>query len=55
MQVVRVPTKWACPQCDFEVPTGHKLWCPQCDRPARLVGGDEIILEQIEMEVNDVH
>ncbi len=33
------------------IPTGAVLRCAACDVPARMVTGDEILLEQIEMEV----
>jgi Zn finger protein HypA/HybF involved in hydrogenase expression len=40
-----------CPVCGSEVPRAAVLRCPGCERPARLVEGDEIILARIEMEV----
>ncbi len=42
---------WACPACASAIPAGAVLRCPSCDVPARLLSGDEILLEQIEMEV----
>jgi hydrogenase nickel incorporation protein HypA/HybF len=42
---------WACPECGTAVPAGGVLRCESCGKPARLVSGDEILLEQIEMEV----
>lgn len=49
-----VPARWACSLCRAELPRGGFLRCSSCDAPAKLVAGDEIILERIEMEVPDV-
>jgi hydrogenase nickel incorporation protein HypA/HybF len=45
---------WACPKCGAAIPNGEVLRCGTCGTPAKLVSGDEILLEQIEMEVPDV-
>jgi Zn finger protein HypA/HybF involved in hydrogenase expression len=49
-----VAARWACIACDRDVAKGAVLRCEACGRPARLVHGDEIILERIEMEAPDV-
>lgn len=49
-----VPARWECPSCGWEIAARGLLRCPSCDRPARLVAGDEIVLDRIEMEVADV-
>ncbi len=46
-----VAARWVCPACGSAVPRAAVLRCPGCERPARLVEGDEIILARIEMEV----
>ncbi len=51
LEVRPVPARWACPRCDCQVTRGAVLRCPDCAVPARLVEGDEIILDRIEMEV----
>jgi hydrogenase nickel incorporation protein HypA/HybF len=51
LAIESVPARWACPGCGREVPAGEVLRCPVCRSPARLVSGDEIILDRIEMEV----
>ncbi len=51
LEVRRSEAAWACPTCAAAVPNGGALRCPSCDTPARLLSGDEILLEQIEMEV----
>lgn len=49
-----VVATWACPSCDRAVAPGAILRCETCGRPARMVQGDEIILERIEMEAVNV-
>lgn len=51
LDIRRVPAVWACRDCGQEVAKGEILRCPTCSAPARLVSGDEILLERIEMEV----
>ena len=46
-----VAARWECPACGCAIERGHVLACPMCEVPARLVQGDEIILDRIEMEV----
>jgi hydrogenase nickel incorporation protein HypA/HybF len=49
-----VTPAWACPSCNRSLAPGAILRCDDCGRPARMVQGDEIILERIEMEAPDV-
>jgi hydrogenase nickel incorporation protein HypA/HybF len=51
LDLVVVPIEWGCPACGRRVEPGKALRCPDCMTPARLIAGDEIILDQIEMEV----
>jgi hydrogenase nickel incorporation protein HypA/HybF len=51
LDISRCEAAWACPRCSAAIPEGAALRCPACDEPAKLVSGDEILLEQIEMEV----
>ena len=51
LEVVAVEAIWECPSCGRGVEAGRVLRCPECGAPARLVSGDEIVLEQIEMEL----
>jgi hydrogenase nickel incorporation protein HypA/HybF len=51
LTVERAEARWACPACDCPIAAGEVLRCPACGVAARLLGGDEIILERIEMEV----
>jgi hydrogenase nickel incorporation protein HypA/HybF len=54
LEIRRSEAAWACPRCSTAIPAGAVLRCPACEVPAKLMAGDEILLEQIEMEVPDV-
>ena len=54
MDVELVPALWECPRCQRAFAAGERLRCAACERPARLMRGDEIVLSRIEMEVPDV-
>jgi hydrogenase nickel incorporation protein HypA/HybF len=51
LDIRRSDAAWACPTCGTAIPAGGTLRCAACEVPAQLLSGDEIILEQIEMEV----
>jgi hydrogenase nickel incorporation protein HypA/HybF len=51
LDIRRSEAAWACPLCAAAIPAGGVLRCVSCDSPAKLLAGDEILLEQIEMEV----
>jgi hydrogenase nickel incorporation protein HypA/HybF len=51
LEIETAEAAWACPRCDAALPAGAVLRCPACGLPARLVSGDELLLERIEMEV----
>jgi len=51
LEVERVGARWTCPGAHGDIPRGRPLQCPACGRPARLAAGDEIVLEQLELEV----
>jgi hydrogenase nickel incorporation protein HypA/HybF len=52
LDVRRVAASWICPRCRSEIARGEVLTCSACGSPAALApGGDEILLETIEMEV----
>jgi hydrogenase nickel incorporation protein HypA/HybF len=50
LDIEPVAARWACRSCGGDVPRGGALRCA-CGGDARLLGGDEILLERIEMEV----
>jgi len=49
LELTGVPARWACPRCRRQIAAGERLQC--CGEPARLVEGDDLVLEQIELEV----
>lgn len=51
LEIVAVEARWSCPGCGAAPVAGEVLRCPRCARPLRLVEGDGIVLERIEMEV----
>jgi hydrogenase nickel incorporation protein HypA/HybF len=51
LDIRRAEAVWACPRCAAAIPSGGVLRCAACGAPAKMVSGDEILLEQIEMEV----
>jgi hydrogenase nickel incorporation protein HypA/HybF len=51
LEIQRAEAAWACPRCAAAIEPGAVLRCPVCGLPACLVSGDELLLEQIEMEV----
>jgi len=51
LDIVRVTACWTCTDCDAELPRGGLLVCRTCGGRARLTGGDELLLDRIEMEV----
>jgi hydrogenase nickel incorporation protein HypA/HybF len=51
IEITRVPAQWECSGCQAPLRAGGLLQCAACGAPARLARGDEILLEQIELEV----
>ncbi len=51
LEVRRVEARWECSACGRVLERGQPLSCPGCAKPARLVSGDEIVLDQLELEV----
>lgn len=49
--IERIGARWECPSCRAAFSRGAILRCPDCNTPARLAAGDEIVLRRIEMEV----
>ena len=52
LEVVSVAARWSCSRCERPIAPGAALRCSECGAPARLLEGDEIILERIEMDVS---
>lgn len=51
LQVHRVPARWICPRCGIDIPRGAALRCDRCGAPALLREGNEMEIEQIDVEV----
>ena len=51
LEIRYVPAMWVCAHCGARIAQGAALWCAACDGPARLDGGDGVVLERIELEV----
>jgi hydrogenase nickel incorporation protein HypA/HybF len=51
LEIEAVAARWTCPEGHGDIDRGCALVCPSCARPARLAAGDEIVLEQLELEV----
>jgi hydrogenase nickel incorporation protein HypA/HybF len=55
LELVVVDRAWECPQCVRPIAGEAALRCPDCDAPARLTAGAEILLERLELELDHVH
>ena len=53
LEITPVDAQWACPRCERILARGAKLQCPDCAVPAMLTRGDEIVLAQIELEIEE--
>jgi hydrogenase nickel incorporation protein HypA/HybF len=51
LEITLEEARWACPRCDAAIPRGERLVCGTCGEAARLVAGDAMMLDRIEMEV----
>jgi hydrogenase nickel incorporation protein HypA/HybF len=50
LDIELIPARWNCPECRHLFEAGARLQCHECERPARLTRGDEIVLQRLEME-----
>lgn len=51
LQVRRVAARWSCPRCGIDLARGAVLRCERCRVPALLREGNEMEIEQIDIEV----
>ena len=51
LEIVPVAARWSCSKCGREILRGEVLRCASCDAEVKLTSGDEILLDQIELEV----
>lgn len=54
LRVLGSAVRWACRSCDVAIDAGGPLRCARCGYTARLVAGDEILLERVELEMPEV-
>lgn len=54
LSIDRITARWECTKCGVELARGGFLRCSQCNSPATLAAGDEILLKRVELEVADV-
>ncbi len=50
LEIVASAAVWECRNCGTTIVPGSVLRCQDCQGPASLSSGDEILLERIEME-----
>lgn len=50
--IERVPAQWACALCGCAIDNRAIKRCPDCDVAACLRGGDELVLDRVEFEVD---
>lgn len=53
LRVETVPARFTCPGCERSFVRGEILRCPDCELPARMLQGDEIVLQRIEMDLRE--
>lgn len=53
LELVAEPVAWRCSRCEQPIEAGTRLTCASCGAPARLVAGDALLLERLEMDVED--
>ena len=49
LELTEVSAQWSCRICGRAIARGERLQC--CGSPARLMQGDDLVLDQIELEV----
>ncbi len=49
LELDSIPARWECTRCLRSIAKGDKLQC--CGAPARLVEGDDLLLDQVELEL----
>jgi hydrogenase nickel incorporation protein HypA/HybF len=52
LEIRRVEALWTCACCGRALPRGAVLRCASCGGAGRLSQGDEIVLDQLELEVS---
>lgn len=55
LEVVAVPARWECSACGRQVDRDGVLRCPECNAPARLAAGTELVLESLELQLPEAN
>ena len=50
LEILPEKVEWTCDACGNPIAAGDRLQCCVCGWPARLVRGDSLLLEQVELE-----
>jgi len=53
LEIADVEVRWECPESGRVLDATSELKCPDCGASGRLVSGDELTLETLELEVAD--
>jgi hydrogenase nickel insertion protein HypA len=51
LAIERIEAVWACALCGRAIGNREIKRCPDCDVAARLRGGDELVLDRVEFEI----
>jgi hydrogenase nickel incorporation protein HypA/HybF len=51
LELQKIAASWGCPRCELSIARGTALRCTRCGAPARLLQGDELVLESLDLEV----
>ncbi len=51
LRIERVPARWECVACNRHIDPDAALTCGECGAAGRLVKGDELILDRVELEI----
>jgi len=51
LQVTKVAARWECPKCSMAVDARESIQCGTCGAVARLVEGNEILFDRMELDV----
>ncbi len=52
LAIETAPVRWECADCGRTLTPGSPLRCPSCAAAPRLVQGDELLLQSIELELS---
>jgi hydrogenase nickel incorporation protein HypA/HybF len=53
LELEPIGARWECAACGHRIAPGGPLFCPACGAAGRLVAGQELVLQRVELEVAD--